>query len=361
LFNSFSKIIIHRLFYRFTRFLIRLALPLFLRRLSVCNRAAVPKRGPVLLASTHPDSFFDAVVIGSVLSQPMHTLTRGDVFRKPAVAYWLRLIQLIPVFRGSEGRQYLVGNAGTFRESLRVLEAGEAVLIFSEGVCVNEWRLRPLGKGTARLAYQAWYGPAPLPDLPVVPVGLTYEHFRGAGKWVAVEFGEPLRANQLLTPPTDYEKWLREFNDLLTQRLQQAIRDVPSPPPSAAFAEDHRLPQQRLPQHRLPQHRLPQHRLPQHRLPQHRLPQQGTFPGRLAGRLGRFLHRPLYRYLSALVATRTAGTVFYDSVLFGLLLYGYPLLVLVMALAVALLLGTWWGVGLFGMLPLLAKVGNRYR
>jgi 1-acyl-sn-glycerol-3-phosphate acyltransferase len=341
LFNSFSKIIIHRLFYRFTRFLIRLALPLFLRRLSVRNRAAVPKRGPVLLASTHPDSFFDAVVIGSVLSQPMHTLTRGDVFRKPAVAYWLRLIQLIPVFRGSEGRQYLVGNAGTFRESLRVLEAGEAVLIFSEGVCVNEWRLRPLGKGTARLAYQAWYGPAPLPDLPVVPVGLTYEHFRGAGKWVAVEFGEPLRANQLLTPPTDYEKWLREFNDLLTQRLQQAIRDVPSPPPSSALAEHQRV--------------------PQHRLPQHRLPQQGTFPGRLAGRLGRFLHRPLYRYLSALVATHTAGTVFYDSVLFGLLLYGYPLLVLVMAVVVALLLGTWWGVGLFGMLPLLAMVGNRYR
>ncbi len=108
----------------------RLGLPLFIRRLCVTNFAAVPRHTPVLLASNHSGSFFDAVVIGSVLSQPIHTLTRGDVFRNPRAAYWLRAINLIPVFRGSEGRENLGKIDQTMEECFRVMKNDSAVVIF---------------------------------------------------------------------------------------------------------------------------------------------------------------------------------------------------------------------------------------
>jgi 1-acyl-sn-glycerol-3-phosphate acyltransferase len=325
------------LFYHFTRFLVRLALPLFFRRLCLINKPAVPARGPVLLASNHPDSFFDAVVIGAVLPQPIHTLTRGDVFRKPKIAYWLRQIYLIPVFRGSEGRQYVKNNTDTFQESLRVMQSDEAVLIFAEGLCVNEWRLRPLGKGTARLAYQAWYGPENLPRLAVVPVGLTYEHYQGAGKRVKVQFGEPMHATQLTTDPADYEKWLREFNDLLADRIRQTMLEVPPGLPAHEQAQALSTYLTDCP-----------------------VPAASPFT-RFLGSVGRAIHRPLYRYLSGRVAARTRGTVFYDSVLFGLLLYLYPVLVLLLSLLVSFGAGVQWGLVVLTGLPLLAWAGNQYR
>ncbi|GAB3176733.1 1-acyl-sn-glycerol-3-phosphate acyltransferase [Telluribacter humicola] len=325
------------MFYYFTRFLVRLALPIFLRRLCVVGQRAVPSRGPVLLASNHPDSFFDAVVVGSLLPQPIHTLTRGDVFRKPKVAFWLRQIHLIPVFRGSEGRQYVQNNRDTFDESLQVMQSGEAVLVFSEGLCINEWRLRPLGKGTARMAYQSWYGAGNLTDLVVVPVGLTYEHYRGTGKRVKVNFGDPILPHHLDTAPADYEKWLREFNNILADRIRQGMLELP-----AELTDDEQI--QHLHTYFADCPR----------------PAANAFT-RLVGSIGRAIHRPLYRYFSRRVATRTAGTVFYDSVLFGLLLYLYPVLVLLLALIVGLVAGGIWGLAVFIGLPLLAWAGNRYR
>lgn len=301
------------------------------------NKQIVPTHGPVLLASNHSGSFFDALVVGAIVSQPIHTFTRGDVFRNPKVAFWLRQINLIPVFRGSEGRHNLKKIDDTILRSLRVLRQEEIVLVFSEGVCVNEWRLRPLGKGTARMAHQAWFGEEGLAELAVIPTGLTYEHYRGTGKRVVVKFGEPIRAADIATAPADYEKWLREFNELLTARMRATILEVPA---QATPGEQQQHLQQYLQVCPVP-------------------PTPAL--ARPLGTLGRALHRPLYRALSQWVARRTAGTVFYDSVLFGLLVYLYPLLVVLLSLLVGTLAGWPWGTLVFVGVPLLAYLGNRFR
>jgi 1-acyl-sn-glycerol-3-phosphate acyltransferase len=325
------------LFYYFSRFLIRLALPIFLRRLLVLNLNRVPG-GPLLIASNHPDSFFDALVIGSTLNQMIHTLARGDAFKKPAVAFWLRQIKLIPVFRGSEGRQSVKNLDATTRESLAALKDGDAVVVFSEGICVNEWKLRPLGKGTARMAHQAWFGDESLKDMQVVPTGMNYEHYRGTGKRVAIRFGEPIKRNDLSTNPEEYEKWLREFNDVLQERMDREILTLP----------DGQTAQERL-------HAMNQF------FGADSIPSQGNGLFRAMGWFGRLIHRPLYQFFSRKVAKITKRTVFYDSALFGLLLYIYPVIVLILSLIAGLAAGFKAGLALFVLLPLLAWMGNRFR
>ncbi|GHB66839.1 1-acyl-sn-glycerol-3-phosphate acyltransferase [Persicitalea jodogahamensis] len=326
------------MFFYFSRTLVRLGLPLYLRKLCVTNASAVPTDAPVLLASNHSGSFFDAVVIGSVLRQPIHTLTRGDVFRNPKAAYWLRAIKLIPVFRGSEGRDNLKKIDTTLDECFSVMKNNGAVIIFSEGICVNEWNLRPLGKGTARMAHQAWYGPdTALHQLTVIPTGLTYEHFRGANKRVVLRFGDAIHPQDIKTSPDEYEKWLREFNGLLTERMRRTILEIPAEAIgpetdqqlNAYFAS---------------------------------CPRPSGNPALdFLGKLGRGIHRPLYRAYVRFVAGKTKKTVFYDSVLFGLLMYSYPVLVSLLAILIGSF--TSWTVGLviFASLPLLALCGNRYR
>jgi hypothetical protein len=49
------------------------------------------------------------------------------------------------------------------------------------------------------------------------------------------------------------------------------------------------------------------------------------------GFVGKFLHSPLYRLIKKFVQQKTRGTVFYDSVLFGLLFLLYPVYLFLIA------------------------------
>jgi len=325
------------LFFYFSRFLIRLALPIFLKKLIVRNFETLPSKAPLLLASNHSDSFFDALVIGAVMNRPIFTLARGDAFKKPKIAFWLRQINLIPVFRGSEGRQYVKNYDATTKESYDAMKDGHAVIIFSEGVCVNEWKLRPLGKGTARMAYQVWYGDAPLKDMEVVATGLTYEHFRGRGKRVALQFGEGIKAGDLQTNPQEYEKWLREFNEILDKRMNQEILTIPDGTP----VEERK---QRMDAF----------------YGAGSIPEKGNVIFRGIGWFGRLIHKPIYSFFKKKAAKLTARTVFYDSVLFGLILYSYPVIVGLLSVLLGIFAGWQAGIALFVALPVLAWFGARY-
>lgn len=326
------------MFYFFSRFLVRLALPIYLRKLCVVNFDKLPKGAPLLLASNHPDSFFDAVVIGSVLEQPIHTLTRGDVFRKKMATFWLRQINLIPVFRGSEGRQYVKNHDVTSQESHDALKAGDAVVVFSEGICVNEWRLRPLGKGTARMAYKIWYGDDALQSMKVIPTGLNYENFRGPGKRVSLNFGEAIAADDIQTSPQEYEKWLREFNEILDRKMNAEILTIAD---EASKAERERQLSEFFDKC------APSGR--------NKNPLLGAI-----GWIGRMIHLPLYSFFESKAAKLTARSVFYDSVLFGMLLYLYPVIVALLAIIVGVFTGWQVGLGVFVGLPFLAWVGSKY-
>ncbi|TLU97940.1 1-acyl-sn-glycerol-3-phosphate acyltransferase [Dyadobacter luticola] len=325
------------MFYLFSRFLIRLGLPIYLRKLFIKGEKKLPQELPLLFASNHSGSFFDALVIGSVLQKPMYTLTRGDVFKKPKIAFWLRQINLIPVFRGSEGRQYVKNHDVTTDESHQALKKGAPVLVFSEGICVNEWNLRPLGKGTARMAHKIWFGDDALPTMKVIPTGVNYEHFRGFGKRVSLQFGDPISQSDIATSPGDYEKWLREFNEILTAKMNHEILTIPGDLPRTE--QIHRL--------------------------------NAFFGGepargngnvllRAIGAVGRIIHQPIYSFFTKKAAKLTARTVFYDSVLFGLLVYVYPIIVGLLSLILGIFAGWAAGLGLFITLPLLAWVGSKY-
>ena len=58
-------------------------------------------------------------------------------------------MNMFPVYRISEGAENLENNYDTFESCKEIFKKNGIVLIFSEGRCINEWRLRPLKKGTS--------------------------------------------------------------------------------------------------------------------------------------------------------------------------------------------------------------------
>ncbi len=256
-------------------------------------------KGPVILACNHPNSFLDALIIGSHYKRPIHFLTRGDVFAKPVVARLLRGINMMPIHRLSEGKEGLKSNEQTFRKCLDVLQAGGTLLIFSEGICKNEWKLLPLKKGTSRLAYTAWHEQA-LTELAIKPVALSYSGFTRLPICVSVKEAASIHLDDVAAKEPG--RFYTCFNALLQQRLESRIC---SP---AEMANQNKV-----------------------------AASWGRSLLAVPAAIGWLAHIGLYSILKKFARRKTRGTVFYHSVLFGLLLIVYPVVLITVTSCVVLL------------------------
>lgn len=200
----------------------RFALLIFCRKIVVNKPSFLDKNGPILFAANHPNSFLDGIILTTLFKEPVYSLARGDAFKNKKVEKLLRWLHLLPVYRTSEGVENLSHNYTTFAACQEVFAKEGIVLIFSEGRCVNEWHLRPLKKGTARLAISTWQKGI---DLKVVPLGFNYSSFRRFGKTVHLLFGEALEKEHILNQPSD-GKSLLLLNEKTEDQLKQLVYEI---------------------------------------------------------------------------------------------------------------------------------------
>ena len=253
------------------KILIRAALWLFCTDISINNKSLLNTKGPLLIISNHPDSFLDAIIIGSQYKRRVYFLARGDAFSKRHHRFLLGLLNMIPVYRQREGKQYLHLNEHTFNESARLLKKGEALLIFIEGTCVNSHELQPFKKGTARILETIQKeGVNPIIHI----AGIGYNQLRGIGKKINIGI-QQFNFDQKITTSKDRVLFNKLSFDILNQNIN------PSTLPTVIF-------------------KTPLY----------------------------YLHLPYYRLIKKWADHKTKGTVFYDSVLFSLLLFTYPLFLL---------------------------------
>ena len=237
----------------------------------------------MLVVANHPNSFLDAILIGSVFSENVHFLARGDAFRQKKHRFLLKMLKMIPIYRLSEGKENLYLNELAFAESKHILQSGGIVLIFIEGICINSHTLQPFKKGAARIAL---HSNSAIP-LKILPVSITYDSFYQFGKRVRIKSAPPILANTLF-PFEEEAKNLSNFNDQIRPILAATIQ-----PPNSI------------------------------------LNKKGVLLQSLA-EIGKWIHYPLYWCMSKTIQSKTKGTVFYDSVLFGALLLIYPLYLIIL-------------------------------
>ena len=308
------------------RAFVYLALHLYCGRIRVNINSAPALGQPLLLACNHPNSFLDALLVATHLPHRMRFLARGDAFRDPRAASVLGALFMIPIYRMSEGRTELKRTGESFIQAQHQLDQGNSLLVFSEGIALNEAGLRPLGKATARIAYRAWQGGL---DLQVLPVWLEYGNFHRPFMDVSITTGKAFGSPNINAESE--ATFLRRFNGTLHRRLLE--------------------------------------------IPERNQVQQTTQPtGRdridraavksllfLPALVGLLLHAPWYFPLRGFLAYRTQGTVFFDSVLFALLFLTYPLWLLVLLGVGTLLSLKAWAVAVLIIAPLSALALRKFK
>lgn len=250
----------------------------------------------MLFASNHPNSFLDGMILTTLLDQPLYSLARGDAFKIKWVGRLLRRLKLLPVYRTSEGIENLGHNYTTFDACQETFRQNGMVLIFSEGRCENEWHLRPLKKGTARLSITSWKQNIPLK---VLPTAFNYSSFKKFGKEVHLFFGDWIEPDGILDQETEGKQFLL-FNEKLEQQLHKMVYEIEP--------ADNAIIKRIFPVKR----------------------QTSFYLLALPAIIGWVLHAPLF-YSCKIFAQRFMNSGHYDSVLTSLLLILYPIYLLILA------------------------------
>ncbi len=192
-----------------------IGLPLLCRLLGgwrVVGRENVPATGGAVIAPNHV-SYLDPPTVGGALSRRAYSFAKKELFEIPIFGWIVRKHYAFPVDRESN-------DVAAFRHAIRLLQAGELLLVFPEGGRSQDGALEEGKVGAALIASRAG-----VPIIPcalsgtddVLPRGAWYLH-RG---FVQVSFGELIALKDYGTGRLN-KKQLQE----VTSRVMESIAEM---------------------------------------------------------------------------------------------------------------------------------------
>lgn len=185
--------------YRLCRWTIQAGLGFYFSRIERFHAERVPLHGPVLFASNHPNSLTDAFVIGTSVPRKVNFVATVQLFRFAPIKWLLHHCGVIPVNRAKDDPRAMRTVMNTFEACFRVLERGESVAIFPEGITHDDPQLKTVKTGAARMALELESRHAGKLGLQIVPVGLTFSAKENYRSEALVNFGQPIPAADYLS------------------------------------------------------------------------------------------------------------------------------------------------------------------
>ncbi len=215
--------------YSIARPIARYVLLYHYRHIEVSGLEHLPASGPVLLAMNHPTAFIEPCVLACFQPRSLHFLARGNLFHSAWSRFLLGALHILPVFRLKDaGYGRLKDNYETFENCYAALEAGKALMIMAEGSCVHEKKLRPLRKGTAKIALGALSKSTSLQDIPIVPVGANFSHPDRSRSTVLLRFGPAIRTADFLGAYQAHEnRGVSQLTEAIRAALSPLVLQLP--------------------------------------------------------------------------------------------------------------------------------------
>lgn len=219
---------LQRLWYELHWLHILIGFRFYFRRWQVNNYPKMKKMDPVIYVANHQNAFLDALAI--IMSQKRHPifLVRANIFAKPIARFFLRSLNMFPIYRQRDGVDTIKMNESIFQDCINVLIDGrQPIGIYAEGNHGMKRSLRSLKKGLARIAFSAMEQTDFKLNLKVVPVGISYsKHTRFRGD-LLVNFGEPIRIKDFIDSyKENSNKTYVDLNEEIEKRIKGLIVNI---------------------------------------------------------------------------------------------------------------------------------------
>ena len=210
--------------WKFLRVILGTYFTYYFRRFKGKNIKNIRVDGPVLLSVNHPNAFVDSICLSIMVFNPRtYYMARGDAFKKGFATKFLTAIGIIPIFRMRDGGiEGVKKNNASFAIVNKMWNKNQKIMVFSEGLCVQERRLRPIQKGTARMAF-GFSEEFKRDDLVIVPVSVTYSHPSQFGTDIYYHAGEAIKVKDYLSL---YKENQAKAVNQLTKNIEEKMLEL---------------------------------------------------------------------------------------------------------------------------------------
>ncbi|MCX2742525.1 lysophospholipid acyltransferase family protein [Mangrovivirga sp. M17] len=217
------KIILGNILYYPLKIWVRIACNFYFSEFKIKGLEKIPSDGPIIIAGNHQNALLDAMILSVISPRNPHFLTRASVFKNKLIASVLKSLKMIPVFRFRDGIGSVRKNSQSFESAHKVLEKNQTLGIFPEGNHDLKYRLRPLQKGIARIAFETEKRNNYNKGVKIIPVGIHYEdHFESRSR-VLVNIGTPLEVKDHIP---NYNQNERLGYDSLLEDLSSKMKEL---------------------------------------------------------------------------------------------------------------------------------------
>ncbi len=200
--------IFYRIFYKF----------------SYNGKENIPSNQPIIFAPNHVNAFIDPVAVGILTTRKVRFFARGDVFKGRIAKTLLNSMGISPMYRLQEGYTEIKRNDKTFEECRKRLSDNKVILIFPEGICIQDRRLVPLKKGLARIVFQTEETMNFKKEVLIIPVGLNYTAAYKFRSKLFIDIGKPLSVKEYEEQfKHDKVRTINDFTKVLENKMKEHL------------------------------------------------------------------------------------------------------------------------------------------
>lgn len=206
------------------RWLGRIVLRIFFRRIAIINAERLPATGPVILVANHPNALVDPLFFLALIPRQVSFLAKSTLFPMPILGWIVKASGAIPVYRHQDLGKDTSGNKRMFLAVYQKLHRNGVVALFPEGVSHDDPVQRPFKTGAARLAIGAAATSPTATPVKIIPVGIYYTAKTTFRSSAVLCYGEALTVPP--EPLDQNDEPLHESVHALTARIEYAIEAV---------------------------------------------------------------------------------------------------------------------------------------
>ncbi len=217
--------LLYTLLKRYERFAFRR----FYRHVQVIDQKNIPFEGEYLLTPNHQNALMDALAILNTCGSNPVFMARADIFRKKRTAKLLRFFKILPIYRIRDGAGELSRNEEIFTSAQTILADHVPVCLMPEGNHGGHRRLRPLVKGTMRIALRAQEKFGNNQGVKIVPVGLDYEDYQKFFQDLLIIYGQPVEVSEFYDSYAENPaRGQNELREKLAEEMKKVMIHIPN-------------------------------------------------------------------------------------------------------------------------------------